>query len=137
MQLDANMTPLDWQRLEILLPVLCVFFVAGVIKGFLGFGLPSASVASLTPLVGLPMAVGLILFPTIAANAWQGLLGGALLTVVVRFWPLLVPAVIGTWVGAGILAHSNFRQLHCLLGMSLCAYALASLRTTPRRSRRG
>lgn len=103
------------------------FFLAGLVKGVIGLGLPTVSLALLTATLGLKEAVALLLVPSFATNLWQGAVGGNLRAILRRTWSLLVAVCIGTWFGAGILARGDAALLSGLLGLLLCAYAASSL----------
>ncbi len=103
------------------------FFAAGLVKGVIGLGLPTVSLALLTATLGLKDAVALLLAPSFATNLWQGVVGGHLTALLRRLWTLLAAVCIGTWFGAGILARGDVALLSGLLGLLLCAYAMLSL----------
>ncbi|MCC6467300.1 MAG: sulfite exporter TauE/SafE family protein [Alphaproteobacteria bacterium] len=103
------------------------FFLAGLVKGVIGLGLPTISLALLTVAVGLKDALGLLLVPSFVTNLWQGAVGGALGPILRRLWPLLAAVCAGTWFGVGILARGEAALLSALLGVLLCAYAALSL----------
>ena len=114
---------------ELLLGILIAFLIAGVIKGVIGFGLPTVVLALLTATVGLNEAMVLLLVPCFVTNLWQALSGGNLGHVVKRFWTLLLGIGLVSWVGASWHASSDPRWLMSLLGGLLCAYAFISLLT--------
>ena len=60
----------------ILIAVALTFLLAGAVKGIIGMGLPTVSLALLTIVVGLPQAMALLLVPSFVTNVWQGLSGG-------------------------------------------------------------
>lgn len=100
------------------------FVLAGVVKGVVGFGMPTIAVAILTASIGLAPAIALMTLPTIVTNIWQAVVGGAFVRIVRRFWPMLVSACIGIWFGVSILASVDPSWLAALLGLVLCVYAV-------------
>ena len=58
-----------------------VFLLAGIIKGLIGIGLPTAAVGMLSQVIDPRVAIALMVFPSLLSNAWQvwrmGDLGGA------------------------------------------------------------
>lgn len=103
------------------------FLVAGLVKGLIGLGLPTVSVAVLSATVGLPMALPLMVVPSVITNLWQAVVGGALLSLVRRFWSLLVASVIGVFVAYSLLFVANAKAMTALLGLVLCVYSGAAL----------
>ena len=114
-------------NLETLAIVSVTFILAGGVKGIIGLGLPSVSLALLAATLGLKEAMAVMLFPAIASNIWQGLTGGNLLVILKRFWTLLAGACLGVWLGTGILVDADAALLKALLGALLMLYSAISL----------
>lgn len=111
------------------------FLGAGMVKGLIGLGLPTVSVAVLTATVGLPMALPLMIVPSVITNIWQALVGRALVSLLRRFWSLLVASAIGVFVAYSLLFVTHLKAMTALLGIVLCVYsgaALLSLSLAPR-----
>lgn len=111
------------------------FLVAGLVKGLIGLGLPTVSIAVLSATVGLPMALPLMVVPSVITNLWQAIVGGALVLLLRRFWSLLVSSVVGVFVAYSLLFVTNPKGMTALLGIVLCIYsgaALFSLTLVPR-----
>jgi hypothetical protein len=103
------------------------FLLGGFVKGVVGLGLPTVSLAILTATVGLKEAMVLMLFSSFVTNAWQALIGGHLLAILRRLWVFLVIGGIGIWVAAGLLARSDAVLLSGVFGVLLCIYGAVSL----------
>jgi len=113
--------------LDTLLLIGLVFFVAGSVKGVIGLGLPTISLALLTATIGLKPAIVLLLVPAFVTNVWQGAAGGALIPILRRFWALLLAVCVGTWVGVAVLVRSDVALLSALLGLLISVYAAINL----------
>src|SRR5690554_4842441 len=111
----------------ILLLVAATFLVAGGVKGVIGMGLPTVSLALLTVTLGLQPAMALLLAPTLITNVWQALVGGYLGRIVRQLWPFLLASVVTVWLGVSLLARVEVRWLSGLLGVLIVFYALAGL----------
>ena len=107
--------------------IAAAFLLAGAVKGVVGLGLPTISLALLTAVFGLKEAMALMLVPSLITNAWQGLVGGAFSEILRRTWTLLVAACIGVWFGVDVLVKVDAHLLSGLLGVVLCVYSLVSL----------
>ncbi len=114
---------------ETLLIITVTFLISGSVKGVIGLGLPSVSLALLTATLGLKDAMAIIIIPTFCTNVLQGLVGGYFKFVTKKFASMMIMAAIGTWFAAGILAKSEAALLSGLLGLSICSYAGVSLFT--------
>jgi hypothetical protein len=111
----------------LLLVIAVAFSTAGVIKGAIGMGLPTTAIAILTLSLGLREAVVLLLVPSLVANIWQIMRGGALLALLRRFWLLNAAACLGIWAGTMILFRVDPRLLSGLLGAVIMIYAALDL----------
>ncbi|MCE8022452.1 sulfite exporter TauE/SafE family protein [Halomonas sp. MCCC 1A11036] len=111
----------------LLVLVAATFVAAGLVKGVIGMGMPTVSLALLAATVGLPSAMALLLVPTIVTNVWQALVGGYLRQILRRLWPFLLASVVTVWLGVSILARVDVRWLSGLLGVLLAFYALSGL----------
>jgi uncharacterized membrane protein YfcA len=107
--------------------ILATFLLAGTVKGVIGLGLPSVSLALLTVATDLPTAMALLLVPSFVTNLWQALTGGNARLILQRLWPFLLLATVTIWIGASALTRVNLSLLSALLGALLMAYAGASL----------
>lgn len=103
------------------------FLLAGGVKGIIGLGLPTVSLALLTASIGLQPAMALLLAPSFVTNVWQALVGGNGTAILTRIWPFLLTATIAVWVGAGALTRVNVSILSALLGTLLIVYAIIGL----------
>jgi uncharacterized membrane protein YfcA len=107
--------------------VLATFLLAGMVKGVIGLGLPTVSLAVLTVAFDLPTAMALLLVPSFVTNLWQASVGGNTRILLRRLWPFLLSASVSVWVGAIALKRLDLSLLSALLGALLILYAAISL----------
>jgi uncharacterized membrane protein YfcA len=93
------------------------FLLAGTVKGVIGLGLPTISLALLTVAVGLPNAMALLLVPSFVTNLWQAAVGGNGAIILRRLWPFLLMATATVWFGATALTRVDLSLLSALLGL--------------------
>lgn len=111
--------------------VAAAFVLAGFVKGVIGMGLPTVSLALLAIALGLKEAMALMLIPSFVTNVWQGFAGGHFTAMVKRLWPLLLAACPAIWLGAGILARADSLKMAAILGVMIFIYSgLALARIT-------
>lgn len=110
-----------------LLTIAATFLLAGAVKGVIGLGLPTVSLALLTVTVGLPNAMALLLIPSFVTNLWQAVAGGNGIAILRRIWPFLLAATATVWLGAIALTRVDLALLSALLGALLIAYSATSL----------
>jgi len=114
-----------------LILVALTFLLAGGVKGIIGLGLPTVSLAILTATLGLHPAMALLVVPSFVTNFWQALVGGHGREIFGRIWPLLVFATVTVWIGATALTRVDVSLLSALLGILIAMYSIVSL-THPR-----
>lgn len=103
------------------------FLLAGTVKGVIGLGLPTVSLALLTVAIDLPSAMALLLVPSFITNLWQAAVGGNGSAILRRLWPFLLMATVTVWLGAAALTRVDLSLLSALLGVLLVVYAAVSL----------
>ena len=107
------------------------FLLAGFVKGVVGLGLPTISLALLTALLDLPTAMALLVVPSFCTNVWQGCVGGHFAVLLRRFWPLLLAVIPFVWGGALLSDSFETTILTRVLGGLLIIYAALSIRSMP------
>ena len=110
-----------------LLAIAGTFLLAGAVKGVIGLGLPTVSLALLTVVVGLPQAMALLLVPSFVTNVWQAAVGGNAVAILRRLWPFLLMATVTVWIGAHALTRVDLALLSALLGAVLVVYGALNL----------
>jgi len=104
-----------------------VFSLAGAVKGGIGLGLPTVSLALLSVAIDLPSAMALLIVPSLVTNIWQSVVGKNTWLVFKRIWPFLFCATFTIWVGALSLTRIDTAILSALLGVLITAYAVLGL----------
>lgn len=100
-----------------------IFFVAGTVKGGIGLGLPTISVALLGLWLPVEQAAAIVILPVILTNIWQSIVGRALRLIAIRLWPLMLWLVLGTLVAAMLIAEADTALAAGMLGAMLIVYA--------------
>ena len=109
------------------LAVVVTFLIAGTVKGVIGLGLPTVSLAILTVVFDLTSAMALLLVPSFVTNLWQAVVGGGGRVILRQLWPFLLLATATVWLGAMMLTRVDLSLLSALLGVLLVIYSTVSL----------
>lgn len=110
-----------------MLALIAVTFVAaGFVKGTIGLGLPTVTLAVLTLPLGLKTSLAVIVIPLMVTNLWQALTGPYLKQILARFWPFLLTAIIAVWIGIQVLAAARSDYLVAMLGIVLILNSIIS-----------
>ncbi len=107
----------------VLLAVVAVFLLAGVVKGVVGLGLPTISMALLALLIAPAQAAALLVVPSLLTNLWQAGPWRAVRAEAGRLDGLLAGCVAGTLAGAAWLGAPTGGTASVVLGLALLAYA--------------
>ncbi|MEO1719709.1 MAG: sulfite exporter TauE/SafE family protein [Pseudomonadota bacterium] len=110
-----------------LLAIAATFFVAGLVKGVVGLGLPIVVLALLATTVGLKVAMALFIIPGVAMNIWQALAGPEFLVLLRRLWPLWLVSAFAIFAGTTVLAAVDQDAAALAFGVLLAAYAAIRL----------
>jgi len=116
---------------ETLLLAAATFLLAGFVKGVIGLGMPTISIALLCLGMGLPTALQIIVVPTLVTNIWQALVGHGLVRLVNRFAVLLVGIMAGVWLGYALLFRNYPMTMTAVLGAAIIVYAIGGLLRIP------
>ena len=114
-------------NVDVVVLVVLVFFVAGTIKGLIGFGLPTVSIAILAAFLGLIEAMTLMLLPSLITNLFQGLVGKYLIRLIRRYWSLFIFGAVFTWLSSSLLSTGHAATFAVILGVVLTLYGISSL----------
>lgn len=107
--------------------ILATFVLAGAVKGVIGLGLPTVSLALLTVAIDMPTAMALLLIPSFVTNVWQAFVGGNVKEALIRIWPFLLMATLMVWLGGLLLIEIDLTLLSMLLGGLLIVYSVVNL----------
>jgi len=108
--------------------IAAVFFLAGLVKGVIGLGLPTVSMGLLAVAMPPAHALAIVIVPGILTNIWQTFVGPYFLGIVKRLWPLLLGLAAGIWLNGNMMTGPYARHGAVLIGVLLVIYAVISLR---------
>lgn len=108
--------------------LLGAFWLAGVLKGAIGFGVPIVVISILTLVLPVREAVALTVIPAFAGNLAMMREGGRVGEILARFWPLLLAKAAGVAVGAVILASVPTDAILLVLGVVIITVSLSGER---------
>ncbi len=121
--------------------VALVFMLAGFVKGVVGLGLPTLSMALLALMMPPADAAALLVVPSLLTNLWQARPWHRLGPLLRRLLPMQAGVCAGTLAGAWLWGAPAGAWASLALGLALIAYAAWALEgpplaVTPRTERR-
>ena len=108
--------------------VMLTFLLAGGVKGVVGLGLPTVSVALLSAAFGIEAALPLLVIPSFVTNVRQGAVGGNATALFKRFGVALAIIPVATWIGYHYIFVEAPQAMDRALGVALLVYAGLGLR---------
>jgi uncharacterized protein len=107
--------------------ITAAFVLAGFVKGVIGLGLPTVGIGLLGLVMMPAQAAAVLIVPSLVTNVYQCVVGGGLLALARRLWPMLAGLCIGTWIGAVLLPNGASGAATMWLGVALIIYAALGL----------
>jgi uncharacterized protein len=123
---DQNAAMSEFLSLH-LLAILLTFFLAGIVKGVTGMGLPTIAMGVLGALMPPVTAASLLIVPSFVTNVWQLLAGPSFATLIARLWLMMLAITVGTIAGSWLLTSGSTEWTTRALGCALVIYAGYSL----------
>ncbi len=108
--------------------MLVVFVLAGLVKGVVGLGLPTVSMALLALSMTPAHAAALLVVPSLVTNVWQLRPWVSLPSMLRRLAPLSAGVLAGTTFGTMAFGAPSGRHAAMALGVALVVYAGWGLR---------
>ena len=102
---------------------LSVFLLAGTVKGLVGLGLPTITIALTSLVLPLTESIALIALPTIFTNVWQAAIGGQFRVIARRQWPLIVPLAITLYLTMWLVGQKGPNWAFLVLAAVLVVYS--------------
>lgn len=106
---------------------LCVFLLAGVVKGVVGMGLPTIAIGLLVLAMTPVEASALLLIPSMVTNLWQLFAGPSPWALCRRLWSMMVALFIGVLLTSQWLVGSGSGWIPAVLGTILILYGILGL----------
>jgi hypothetical protein len=116
---------------ETVLVLLVIVFAGGLVMGIAGFGYAVVSTATLAAIISPETAVVVMIVPLLASNVSlvTELDREAFRSCLLRFWPYVGAAAIGTVIGMALLNRVPATVLSLALGLFTLSYVLFSQRS--------
>jgi uncharacterized membrane protein YfcA len=105
------------------LAISLTFFLAGIIKGVTGMGLPTFAMGVLGTMMPPVGAAALLIIPSFVTNIWQLAAGSSFRALVSRLWLMMLGVTLGTIAASWLLTNDSAGWTTMALGMALIAYA--------------
>lgn len=111
--------------------IAAAFFVAGMVKGVSGMGLPTVVMGLLGAALSPLTAASLATVPTFLTNVWQLFSGRSLGRLVRRFGLMLMLTFVATLAGTALIVRLDAALITGALGVVLTLYAVYGLFARP------
>lgn len=103
-----------------------IFFMAGIVKGLVGIGLPTAVIGLLSQFIDPRQAIALLLIPMLVSNIFQAQKNGMLMPALKRFWPFALMLVVGILIFTHLAAGVSANTMALMVGVMIVIFVLVS-----------
>ena len=122
-----NNNILPSQDLAITFAVMAIFLFAGIIKGFLGIGLPAAAMAFLTLVMDPTIAISLLTLPIIFTNIMQYTRCENPRSVARNYWIFALAIVVSIFITSFFILSYPKALLTTSIGLAMIAFSLTQM----------
>ena len=107
--------------------IIITFFIAGIVKGFLGLGLPAAVMALLTLIMEPAEAISIIFLPLLFTNFAQFYRSSHRLSTAIKFRYFALALMLSILVSSAFITSYPKSLLTILIGMAMIIFSIQSL----------
>ncbi len=111
----------------VLVGALCVYVLAGLVKGTIGIGLPTAGISLTAQFTEPRTAIALAILPMLLTNAWQIWRSRQHTYRALPYWPLVVSMAISIALFAFVAPSVSIQWVTLMLGITVFIFAIVSL----------
>ncbi|MGI9284080.1 MAG: sulfite exporter TauE/SafE family protein [Pseudomonadales bacterium] len=116
---------------DFLLLAITTYLFAGVIKGTVGIGLPTAAIGILAQFTEPRVAMSLVVFPILISNIWQVLREGEAVATLITYWRFALVLMLSMGLTTLVTASVGTNTLLIILGTMIILFSGTSLLTLP------
>ena len=106
-----------------------IYILAGLVKGTIGIGLPTAGISLTAQITDARTAIALVIMPMLLTNVWQIWRTRDHTHQVLKYWPLAIMMVAGILGFAFLAPHISIRWVTLMLGITILVFSATSLAT--------
>ncbi|NQW00475.1 MAG: sulfite exporter TauE/SafE family protein [Rhodospirillales bacterium] len=106
--------------------ILAVFFVAGLAKGAIGFGLPIIAISLLSSFIPVSVGLALNVIPPVILNVWQATHKASLASNAKRIWPVLLGLAAGIALTTQIITGVPPQLILGMVGVVILLFCINS-----------
>ena len=115
------------QEIAITTAVLAIFLFAGIVKGFLGIGLPAAAMAFLTLVMDPTIAISLLTLPIIFTNVMQYARCENPRPIARKYWGFALAIIVSIFITSFFILSYPKTMLTISIGLAMIAFSLTQM----------
>lgn len=115
------------QEIAITVAVLAIFLFAGIVKGFLGIGLPAAAMAFLTLVMDPTIAISLLTLPIIFTNVMQYARCENPRPIARKYWGFALAIIVSIFITSFFILSYPKTMLTISIGLAMIAFSLTQM----------
>ena len=115
------------QEIATTIAVLAIFLFAGIVKGFLGIGLPAAAMAFLTLVMDPTIAISLLTLPIIFTNVMQYARCENPRPIARKYWVFALAIIVSIFITSFFILSYPKTMLTISIGLAMIAFSLTQM----------
>ena len=115
------------QEIATTIAVLAIFLFAGIVKGFLGIGLPAAAMAFLTLVMDPTIAISLLTLPIIFTNVMQYARCENPRPIARKYWVFALAIIVSIFITSFFILSYPKAILTISIGLAMIAFSLTQM----------
>ena len=113
--------------IQIILMIFAAFFVGGLCKGAIGFGLPIVVISLLSMFVPVSFGIALNVIPPFILNIWQSTHKASVTKNFMQFWPIFLGLVLGVFTATLFIVGLSPNLILGAVGIVILGFCVNSL----------
>lgn len=112
---------------SVLIAAIGIYILAGLVKGTIGIGLPTAGISLTAQVTDARTAIALVIMPMLLTNIWQVWRTRQHTHRAIKYWPLALTMMLSIVAFSFLAPHISIRWVTVFLGITIFLFAVVSL----------
>jgi len=111
----------------VLIAAVAIYLLAGLVKGTIGIGLPTAGISLTAQITDARTAIALVIIPMLLTNVWQVWRSRTNIDRAIQYWPLAITMAVGIVAFSVVAPKISIGLVTLMLGVTVLVFSIVSL----------
>jgi len=111
----------------VLIAAVAIYILAGLVKGTIGIGLPTAGISLTAQITDARTAIALVIIPMLLTNVWQVWRSRTNIDRAIQYWPLAITMAVGIVAFSVVAPKISIGLVTLMLGVTVLVFSIVSL----------